>query len=115
MSSWIALLRGINVGGRNRLPMSDLTALLVGLHLRACVIRREEPGLGALAVMLLAAGLLVDNLLALGAGRTPLAHVELRGDDDAVSLLERAEAALDRVELLAGADTFWSKAIEPGA
>jgi GGDEF domain-containing protein len=54
-------------------------------------------------------------LLALGAGRTPLAHVELRGDDDAVSLLERAEAALDRVELLAGADTFWSKAIEPGA
>lgn len=54
-------------------------------------------------------------LLALGAGRTPLAPVELRSDDDAVSLLERAEAALERVELLAGADTSWSKAIEPGA
>lgn len=28
MTTWIALLRGINVGGKNRLPMKDLTALL---------------------------------------------------------------------------------------
>ncbi len=27
-AAWIALLRGINVGGRNRLPMSDLVAIL---------------------------------------------------------------------------------------
>ena len=28
MTIWIALLRGINVGGHNRLPMKELTALL---------------------------------------------------------------------------------------
>ena len=28
MSTWIALLRGINVGGNNLLPMKDLTAVL---------------------------------------------------------------------------------------
>lgn len=28
MSPWIALLRGINVGGKNVLPMKDLTALI---------------------------------------------------------------------------------------
>ena len=27
MNTWIALLRGINVGGRNRLPMKDLAGL----------------------------------------------------------------------------------------
>ena len=31
MAQWIALLRGINVGGRNTLPMADLRALLEGL------------------------------------------------------------------------------------
>lgn len=31
MTSWIALLRGINVGGNRRLPMADLRDLLVGL------------------------------------------------------------------------------------
>lgn len=31
MSTWIALLRGINVGGKNILPMKDLRALLQGL------------------------------------------------------------------------------------
>lgn len=28
MSRWVALLRGINVGGRNKLPMKDLSELL---------------------------------------------------------------------------------------
>ncbi len=28
MTTWIALLRGINVGGNNRLPMADLAAIL---------------------------------------------------------------------------------------
>ena len=41
--------------------------------------------------------------LALGEGRTPAAFVELRFEDDAVSLLERAESALEGAELLAGA------------
>lgn len=31
MSTWIALLRGINVGGRNKLPMKSLVLLLEGL------------------------------------------------------------------------------------
>ncbi|MEO0652015.1 MAG: DUF1697 domain-containing protein [Planctomycetota bacterium] len=31
MASWVVLLRGINVGGRNKLPMADLRALLEGL------------------------------------------------------------------------------------
>jgi len=33
MKTWIALLRGINVGGNNPLPMRDLTAALRGLGL----------------------------------------------------------------------------------
>lgn len=28
MTTWIALLRGVNVGGKNKLPMADLTAAL---------------------------------------------------------------------------------------
>ena len=52
--------------------------------------------------------------LALGEGRTPIAFVELRFEDDAVSLLERAEAALAGAELLAGAGGTWQKAVEPG-
>lgn len=31
MTSWIALLRGVNVGGKNILPMKELRALLEGL------------------------------------------------------------------------------------
>ena len=31
MNTWIALLRGINVGGRNRLPMTELVAVLEGI------------------------------------------------------------------------------------
>lgn len=31
MSTWVALLRGINVGGNNLLPMKNLAALLEGL------------------------------------------------------------------------------------
>jgi uncharacterized protein (DUF1697 family) len=34
MSTLIALLRGINVGGHNKLPMKELTALLEGMGLR---------------------------------------------------------------------------------
>jgi diguanylate cyclase (GGDEF)-like protein len=53
--------------------------------------------------------------LALGEGQTPAAHVELRFEDDAVSLLERAETALAGAEALAGAGRTWSRAVEPGA
>jgi GGDEF domain-containing protein len=52
--------------------------------------------------------------LALGEGRMPLAFVELRFEDDAVSLLERAESALAGAELLAGAGRSWPRAVEPG-
>lgn len=34
MTTLIALLRGINVGGNNKLPMKDLSALLTGMGLR---------------------------------------------------------------------------------
>jgi uncharacterized protein (DUF1697 family) len=34
MTRWVLLLRGINVGGGNRIPMRDLVALLEGLGLR---------------------------------------------------------------------------------
>ncbi|MBC8877135.1 MAG: DUF1697 domain-containing protein [Planctomycetes bacterium] len=34
MKTWIALLRGINMVGRNRLPMKELVALLEGLNAR---------------------------------------------------------------------------------
>jgi uncharacterized protein (DUF1697 family) len=34
MKTWIALFRGINVMGKNKLPMKDLAALLRGLKLR---------------------------------------------------------------------------------
>lgn len=34
MQTWVALLRGINVGGRNVLPMARLRALLEALHCR---------------------------------------------------------------------------------
>jgi uncharacterized protein (DUF1697 family) len=33
VTTWVLLLRGINVGGSNRLPMRDLAALLEGLGL----------------------------------------------------------------------------------
>ena len=34
MTTFIALLRGINIGGNNKLPMKDLSALLTGMGLR---------------------------------------------------------------------------------
>ncbi len=34
MKTWIALLRGINMVGRHRLPMKELVALLEGLGAR---------------------------------------------------------------------------------
>ena len=52
--------------------------------------------------------------LALGEGPTPIASVELRFEDDAVSLLERAETALAGAELTAGAGRSLSRAVEPG-
>jgi GGDEF domain-containing protein len=52
--------------------------------------------------------------LSLGEGRTPAAFVELRFEDDAVSLLERAEAALAGAEVLADSGKNWSRAVEPG-
>jgi uncharacterized protein (DUF1697 family) len=33
MNTWIAFFRGINVGGRNKLPMKELAATLAGLDL----------------------------------------------------------------------------------
>lgn len=54
-------------------------------------------------------------VLALGTGHTPMAHVELRAKEDAVSLLERGEAALARAETLAHADGPQATAIEPRA
>lgn len=36
MSDWVCLLRGINVGGRNRLPMADLRRILASLHCERC-------------------------------------------------------------------------------
>lgn len=57
-STCIALLRGINVGGRNRLPMKDLVAMLEGLGLESVktyiqsgnvVFRTSEPDLRQLA------------------------------------------------------------------
>ncbi len=52
--------------------------------------------------------------LSLGEGRTPVAFVELRFEDDAVSLLERAEAALADAEGLAETGRNLPKAVEPG-
>jgi GGDEF domain-containing protein len=52
--------------------------------------------------------------LALGEGQTPAALVELRFEDDAVSLLDRAEAGLAGAEAVAGAGRSWSRAVEPG-
>lgn len=34
MTMYIALLRGINIGGHNKLPMSELAALMTGMGLR---------------------------------------------------------------------------------
>ncbi|MEY2554338.1 MAG: hypothetical protein QOC57_2198, partial [Ilumatobacteraceae bacterium] len=31
MATWVVLLRGVNVGGANRLPMADLRALMTSL------------------------------------------------------------------------------------
>jgi GGDEF domain-containing protein len=52
--------------------------------------------------------------LSLGEGRTPAAFVELRFEDDAVSLLERGESALAGAETLAAAGRNLPKAVEPG-
>lgn len=52
--------------------------------------------------------------LALGEGPVPVAFVELRFEDDAVSLLERAEAGLAGAELLAAPGRSPSRAVEPG-
>ncbi|WP_260295514.1 DUF1697 domain-containing protein, partial [Sedimenticola hydrogenitrophicus] len=34
MSTWVALLRGINVGGNNSLPMKELVAMLESIGVR---------------------------------------------------------------------------------
>ena len=59
MAKWIALLRGINVSGRNKVPMEDLRALAAGLGL-------EEPR------TLLQSG----NLVFRGPGQTAAAKLE---------------------------------------
>jgi uncharacterized protein (DUF1697 family) len=35
MQTWVALLRGINVGGRNKMPMAELSSLLESLGCRS--------------------------------------------------------------------------------
>jgi GGDEF domain-containing protein len=52
--------------------------------------------------------------LALGEGRTPTAFVELRHEDDAISLLERAETTLAGAGIPAETGRNLSKAVEPG-
>jgi GGDEF domain-containing protein len=47
-------------------------------------------------------------------GQVPAAAVELRFEDDAVSVLARAEAALAQAQVEAGAGSSWSAAVEPG-
>jgi GGDEF domain-containing protein len=51
---------------------------------------------------------------ALGDGLLPAAFVELRFEDDAVSLLERAETSLAGAEQLSESGRFWPTAVEPG-
>jgi GGDEF domain-containing protein len=50
----------------------------------------------------------------LGEVPAPAAFVELRFEDDAISLLERAESALAGAELLSTAGRSWSETVEPG-
>ena len=64
MGTFVLLLRGINVGGRNRLPMADLTAVLVSLgmgdvmtHLQSGNVVCTGPGTAPAAAGLLAAAL----------------------------------------------------------
>ncbi len=47
-------------------------------------------------------------------GQVPTAAVELRFEDDAVSVLARAEAALAQAKVETGAGSSWSAAVEPG-
>jgi GGDEF domain-containing protein len=47
-------------------------------------------------------------------GRVPTAAVELRFEDDAVSVLTRAEAALAQALVETGTGSSWSAAVEPG-
>ncbi|MBW7885283.1 MAG: DUF1697 domain-containing protein [Caldilineaceae bacterium] len=64
----IALLRGINVGGKNRLPMADLAAIFLGIGCRAVqtyiqsgnVVFRAEPSLAARVPALVAAAISAD-------------------------------------------------------
>jgi GGDEF domain-containing protein len=47
-------------------------------------------------------------------GQVPTAAVELRFEDDAVSVLARAEAALAQAKVETGSGSSWSAAVEPG-
>lgn len=58
MTTWVALLRGINVGGHHIVPMKDLRAILADLGYRDaktyiqsgnCVFRSDESAAGAIA------------------------------------------------------------------
>ena len=67
MDSFVLLLRGINVGGRNRLPMADLTALLATLgmadvvtHLQSGNVVCTGPGTAAGVAGRLAAALATE-------------------------------------------------------
>lgn len=51
----------------------------------------------------------------LGEARFPTAFVELRFEDDPVSLLERAESALAGAEILTGAGKSRSRPVERGS
>ena len=47
-------------------------------------------------------------------GQVPTAAVELRFEDDAMSVLARAEAALAQAKVESGTGSSWSAAVEPG-
>jgi len=47
-------------------------------------------------------------------GPVPTAAVELRFEDDAVSVLARAEAALAQSRVESGPGRSWTAAVEPG-
>ena len=65
LTRWVLLLRGVNVGGRNRLPMAELRAAPSGIG-RSKLAAGAEAALGAPATARKAS--VLDRLLALAGG-----------------------------------------------
>jgi uncharacterized protein (DUF1697 family) len=83
----VALLRGVNVGGKNRLPMKDLAALFVGAGCSDVVtsVARSNPFLRAgadaetLHVAFLADRPSPERVASLDRGRSPPDELEVQG------------------------------------